>query len=198
MGRTWSSGRSRTTRTLLLALGAVALAASRPALGEPTPRASPSCALGALTSSEPPRPDQLLGQVVYVDFWASWCAPCAEAFPLLNELQRELGPLGLQVIGVSVDEQPAAARAFLAEHRADFAVGSDAAAECQQAYGVELLPTGYLVDRLGRIRYLYRGQLTAHATEVRRRLLELLAEPGPRPRDPGRSAGRAGEPATRP
>lgn len=161
--------------TLLAALLVAPAAALEP--GSP----APDCKLGALGSADRSDLGHLRGQVVYVDFWASWCAPCAEAFPLLNELQHDLGPRGLQVIGVSVDEEPAAARAFLAEHRADFAVASDAEAECQQAYDVDVLPSGYLIDRQGRVRHVYRGQSPAHASDVRRRLLALLAEPGPEP-----------------
>jgi peroxiredoxin len=115
--------------------------------------------------------------VVYLDFWASWCAPCAKSFPFLNALQRDLGPRGLQVVGVSVDEQPAEARAFLAEHRADFAVGVDSTGQCQRAWGVEGVPTGFLIDRQGRVRYLHRAYRASDAEGLRRQLERLLNEP---------------------
>src|ERR1700684_1554177 len=58
----------------------------------------------------------LKGKVVYLDFWASWCAPCLESFPFMNHLQQTLGPLGLSVVAVNVDRNRADAEQFPHQH----------------------------------------------------------------------------------
>src|SRR5262245_26079175 len=94
----------------VLALGAAQLQARE------TARSAPQCDLVSLSDGQPYRLEPPRGQVVWVDFWASWCGPCAESFPFLAGLDRELRERGLRVFGVSVDEDPGEAAAFLREH----------------------------------------------------------------------------------
>src|SRR5437764_15062516 len=77
----------------------------------PLPRPAPDCRL-ALPQGHSGIAGQA-GKVVYVDFWASWCVACLASFPFMDQLQRELGPKGLQVIAVNLDEKPADAQPFL-------------------------------------------------------------------------------------
>src|SRR5437879_4670310 len=69
--------------------------------------AAPSCAAAELQSGAPLSPADYRGQVVYLDFWASWCGPCRESFPFMNELQRDLAGKGLRIIAISVDKTAA-------------------------------------------------------------------------------------------
>lgn len=117
---------------------------------------------------------QLHGRVVYLDFWASWCGPCAQAFPFLNALQMEFGERGLVVVGVNVDETPADALRFLQQIPAAFAVGADPAGTCPRAFGVEAMPSSYLIDRSGVIRYVHFGFRAGDAPDLRRRVDQLL------------------------
>ena len=90
------------------------------------------------------------GKVVVLNFWASWCAPCIEEIPSLNQLQQEMPQL--VVVGVDVDEDPAAYHQFLAEHRVDFTTIRDAERRVNVLYGTLRFPESYVIDRDGRIR----------------------------------------------
>jgi cytochrome c biogenesis protein CcmG/thiol:disulfide interchange protein DsbE len=90
------------------------------------------------------------GKVVVLNFWASWCPPCIEEIPSLNQLQRQMPQL--VVLGVDVDEDVSAYRQFLAEHRIDFITIRDAQRRSNALYGTFRFPESYVIDRNGRIR----------------------------------------------
>jgi len=90
------------------------------------------------------------GRVVLLNFWASWCAPCVEEIPALNQLQREMPQL--VVVGVDVDEDPAAYQRFLAQHEVDFLTIRDAQRRSNALYGTFVFPDTYAIDRGGQIR----------------------------------------------
>jgi thiol-disulfide isomerase/thioredoxin len=77
------------------------------------------------TDHGPLRLEDLRGKVVYLDYWASWCGPCRETFPFMNELQARYRDKDFVVIAVSIDKDPAAARRFLAKYPANFVVAYD-------------------------------------------------------------------------
>src|SRR5437899_7990668 len=81
--------------------------------------------------------DQLHGKVVYVDFWASWCAPCRRSFPWMNAMKRLYGGKGLAIVAVNVDKKRADAERFLAETPAEFTVLYDAQGATPAAYAVK-------------------------------------------------------------
>lgn len=95
--------------------------------------------------------DNLRGRVVYVDFWASWCAPCRRSFPWMSEMQRRYGDGGLTVVAVNVDRKREDAAKFLAVTPGAFTIVYDPAGAVASAYDVKGMPTSYLVDRAGRI-----------------------------------------------
>jgi cytochrome c biogenesis protein CcmG, thiol:disulfide interchange protein DsbE len=97
------------------------------------------------------------GQVVYVDFWASWCAPCLESFPWMNQLQDKFARDGLVVIAVNVDREHAAAERFLKQHAAHFHVVFDPDGLTPQKFDVRRMPTSLLVDRNGEVRLRHEG-----------------------------------------
>ena len=94
----------------------------------------------------------LRGQVVIVNFWASWCVPCREEAPLLDETAREFGDRGLRVLGVLYQDDPAAARAFEETYGLTYESVVDAAGRTAIDYGVFAIPESFLVDREGVIR----------------------------------------------
>lgn len=116
------------------------------------------------------------GKVLYLDFWASWCASCAKSFPFLNALAEELGDRGV-VVAVNLDENPADARAFLARHPVRFPVLFDPGAQCARAFAVEGMPATYLIDRLGQVRYRHLGFRPGEARALRAKALELADAP---------------------
>jgi len=149
--------------------------------GTETGQLSPSCNLAALGRSVATDTGQFKGKVVYVDFWASWCPPCLKSFPFLNTLDHDLRDRGLQVVGVNVDEHVADANAFLQKHPASFVVGSDTKGECPKSFGVMGMPSSYLVDRKGIVRFVHIGFREGESDELRRSIEELLDEDGQAP-----------------
>lgn len=139
--------------------------------------AAPSCELTALGDRPGQDLQQLRGSVVLLDFWASWCRTCERVFPLLNELVRELGGRGLRVLGVNLDVDPSDALDFLARHAAEFDLAADPSGACPAAFGVEGMPTAYLIDRRGVVRFRIEGFRPGEARELRTLAEELLADP---------------------
>jgi cytochrome c biogenesis protein CcmG, thiol:disulfide interchange protein DsbE len=116
------------------------------------------------------------GRVRIVDFWATWCEPCREALTELDALARELGPRGLSVYGVSIDEDREQIARFLAQHPVAFPVLWDKGAVLVGRFDVTTMPATLVVDRAGTIRHVYQGW-DRRRLEVERRDVEaLLAE----------------------
>jgi peroxiredoxin len=137
---------------------------------------APACSAQLLDGDRSVSVADYRGKVVYLDFWASWCAPCRESFPFMNELQRELAGKGLQILAVSVDKTADAARNFLVRHPAQFATALDAAAACPAAYGLEGMPSSYLIGRDGTVRAVHIGFRERDKPEIHRQLVEALNE----------------------
>jgi thiol-disulfide isomerase/thioredoxin len=120
---------------------------------------------------------QLDGKVVYVDFWASWCVACLASFPFMDQMQRELGPKGLQVIAVNLDQKPADAQRFLAAHRVSFPIALGSNEPCARQFGLDAMPSTFFVDRDGKIRAVHSGFRPGEAAGIRAVIEKLLAEP---------------------
>jgi len=136
----------------------------------------PSCPLPSLDHAHTFDPAQLKGKVGYIDFWASWCGPCASSFPFMNELHKELHAHGLEIIAVNLDEEPEDAADFLKKHPAHFAVASDPEAKCPTLFDVKAMPTSFLVDRQGRIRHVHMGFRDGDKAEIKKQVHALLKE----------------------
>jgi thiol-disulfide isomerase/thioredoxin len=137
---------------------------------------APGCSARLLDSDRVVSLADYRGKVVYLDFWASWCAPCRESFPFMNELQRDLAGKGLQILAVSVDKTAEDARRFLARYPAQFTTALDAAAACPTAYRLEGMPSSYLIDRHGAVRAVHVGFRDGDRAQIRGKLAELLDE----------------------
>jgi thiol-disulfide isomerase/thioredoxin len=137
---------------------------------------APECSLTGIGDAAPYDTKQFQGKVVYVDFWASWCGPCAKSFPFLNQLHAELKDKGLQIIGVNLDENPEDAKAFLGKYPAGFAVAADIDEQCARKFDVKAMPSSYLVDRNGVVRHVHLGFRTGEAGDVRKLVEQVLAE----------------------
>lgn len=117
------------------------------------------------------------GKVLLVDFWASWCAPCKASFPALARLHQDYSTRGLVIVAVSVDEKPAAYASFVKKLNPPFAILHDQTQKLVNAVDVPAMPTSFLIDRHGRVRFLhvgFHGEDTA--LEMRRQIEALLAE----------------------
>ncbi len=116
---------------------------------------------------------QLRGQVVYVDFWASWCAPCRRSFPWMNEIKQRYGQQGVSVVAINVDEKRAEADRFLERYPATFTVVFDSTGATPSAYGAKAMPSSYLVDRDGRIAAVEYGFRETHAPALEAKIRAL-------------------------
>lgn len=117
------------------------------------------------------------GQVVLVDFWASWCAPCKASFPALAKIHTDFAPRGLILAAVSIDEKPAAASAFAKKLAPPFPTLHDREQKLVKQVVVPTMPTSYLVDRTGKVRFIHDG-FHGDATDklLRQQIATLLAE----------------------
>jgi peroxiredoxin len=138
---------------------------------------APDFSLPSLGGGETISLEDYPGEVVYVSFWASWCAPCREEMPLLAALWQRHRDEGFQVIAINVDEDPLAAREFAREHGLQFPLARDADRAVSQLYRVAGYPSHYLVDRRGKVRFSALGFTEADALAVTREVETLLAEP---------------------
>ncbi len=108
-------------------------------------------------ASGPVKLSALRGKVVYVDFWASWCGPCKQSFPWMNEMQSKYGAQGFTVVGINVDKKRTDAETFLKGTPAKFTVAYDEKGVSPTAYQVKGMPSSYLVDRDGKIIATHMG-----------------------------------------
>lgn len=134
--------------------------------------------MGGASAAPPPALEPVEGQVIWVDFWASWCVPCRRSFPWLNEMQRKHGAAGLQIIGVNLDKERALADAFLAEIPAEFALRFDPAGALAKQFGVQAMPSSFLIDRDGNVLATHFGFKTADAADYERAIEAALAKTG--------------------
>lgn len=138
---------------------------------------TPSCTLTSMDGKPITDLQKLRGDVIYVDFWASWCPPCVRSFPFMNQLEHEFKDQGLHVIGVNLDEKLTDAETFLEKYPVDFDIALDPDKQCVADFGVMAMPTSYLIDRKGIIRHVHQGFRADEAEKLRLAIEYLLTEP---------------------
>lgn len=143
------------------------------ALGKGVP--APEIGLKDL-AGEPVTLEALKGQVVLVDFWASWCAPCREELPVLEALYKKYRAQGLVIVGVGLDKDAKNLGKFLRATPLSFRIVHDAAGAVADRYAPPKMPSSYLVDRKGIVRYVHAGFKAADKVPLEREIKALLAE----------------------
>jgi thiol-disulfide isomerase/thioredoxin len=141
-----------------------------------TGKPMPACKVSPIGENKNTDLSQYKGQVLYVDFWASWCGPCAKSFPFLNEMHQQLKDQGLQIVGVNLDEKADDAKAFLAKYPASFTVVADVSKQCAKDFAVKAMPSSYIIDRKGIIHHIHLGFRPGEAKELRVLVEKLLGE----------------------
>jgi thiol-disulfide isomerase/thioredoxin len=167
--------RMRTKRLVGYVLAGIAFAPTPVAWSLAAGDPAPACAAPLLDGGRAVSLADYRGKVVYLDFWASWCAPCRDSFPFMNELQRDFAGKGLQIVAVSVDKTAEDAKRFLVRYPASFTIVLDAAASCPAAFRLEGMPSSYVIDRNGAVRAVHVGFHNSDRSEIRRQLDEALA-----------------------
>ena len=117
---------------------------------------------------------QYRNQVVFVDFWASWCVPCKYSFPWMNEMQERYGKDGLKVIGINVDKDKAMAQKFLEHVPATFDIAYDPEGEIADLYSLKVMPSSYLIDRDGNLVHAHKGFKTSDGSQMEDMIRKLI------------------------
>ena len=121
------------------------------------------------------------GQVVLINFWASWCPPCREEMPSIWRLQNEFRGKPFRIVAVNVDETKAEVNAFLAQQmKQDFVVLMYKGGNALKGWEVPAFPTTYIIDKLGRFRYRMVGPTEWDSFDNKKLVEKLLAEPARR------------------
>lgn len=172
--------RDHASKLRRLAPGALFLLAlawqAAPPAAEPAPAPAPAPEFTLPTDKDKISLSQLRGQVVYVDFWASWCSPCRKSFPWMNDMHARYGTQGLAIVAVNLDTERALSAKFLDKYPASFLVAYDAPGKVAEAYGVAGLPTSFLVDRQGRLHAAHQGFREADMPQLEAEIRALLAQ----------------------
>jgi len=116
------------------------------------------------------------GQVVMLNFWASWCGPCRQEFPHLDEIYRRYADLGFTVFGINVEQDRTQAEKVLRDIPVTFPILFDDENEVSELYGVDAMPMTMLLDRNGVIRHLHRGYRPGYEQTYEAQVRELVKE----------------------
>lgn len=168
----------RRRAALLLALALGLMACARPAPPPRTAPTEPPLLSLRLLDGTPVELRAYRGRVVLLDIWATWCKPCLVSLPFYSELYRSLEAKGVTVLAVSVDESASAVRDFLDAHPVPFPTLHDPRAEVPRALGATAMPTLFLLDRSGKIRWKHDGFQRGDEALVRAQVTGLVAAPG--------------------
>ncbi|HEY2736453.1 MAG TPA: TlpA disulfide reductase family protein [Polyangiales bacterium] len=116
------------------------------------------------------------GKVVVIDFWATWCAPCREELPVLQRLYKKYAGQGLVVVGVSVDKEQDNIKEFLQKMPLSFPIVHDSAHQVSGRFSPPRMPSSYIVDRKGIVRYVHGGYRADDAAEFEKQIQTLLSK----------------------
>lgn len=119
---------------------------------------------------------ELRGQVVLLNFWASWCGPCRKEMPLLDKLHNKYKKLGFTVLGVNVEENTRQAKKLLREIPVKFPVLFDTRNKTSKLYKVSAMPSTVMIDRDGNMRYLHKGYKNGDIQVYRKWVKKLVRE----------------------
>jgi thiol-disulfide isomerase/thioredoxin len=143
---------TRWTKLGLLVVTTVVLATAANAADPPAPTFSLPARGGTTVDLS-----QFKGQVVMINFWASWCGPCRQEMPLLESMYKKYKPLGFTLLGVNVEPDQKDAENFLKQTPVSFPVLFDAKSKVSGLYNVEGMPTTVFIDRKGNVRLLHES-----------------------------------------
>ncbi len=119
---------------------------------------------------------ELRGNVVMINFWASWCGPCRQEMPLLDDFYKKYNKLGFVLLGVNVEEDSSKAANYLKEVPVSFPILYDNTNKVSKMYDIDAMPSTVLVDRNGNMRFLHRGYKPGDENEYKKLMKKLMRE----------------------
>jgi thiol-disulfide isomerase/thioredoxin len=157
-------------------LAVVALVAAAPVFAVTTSASAPDFKLAARGGKDVTL-SSLKGQVVMINFWATWCGPCRQEMPLLEKIHKKYKPMGFTMLGVNVEPDPKAAEAWLAkEMPVTFPIAFDTKSEVSKLYKVAGMPSTVIVDRKGKVRVIHKGYKPGDENEYLSHIRTLIRE----------------------
>ena len=153
------------------AIAATSLAAS----GSLTGQTAPDFALKS-SSGQNLRLSEYRGDVVMINFWATWCGPCRQEMPLLDELHSRYERVGFSLLGVNIDDDAGKAMNMVTELGVSFPVLFDHRKEVSKMYEVDAMPTTVILDREGTVRYIHHGYKPGYEVQYLDQIRSLLRE----------------------
>lgn len=157
-------------------LAGMVLLLCRPALAVEEGDPAPDFTLPSIHADQPEiSMSALAGKVVYVDFWASWCAPCLTSLPLYNDMYHRYKDQGLEVMAISVDNPIEDGLDFLEDTPLDFLIPADPNGEIAELFEVFGMPTSYLIDRNGVVKLVHMGFRNGDMEIIEQAVQEALA-----------------------
>jgi peroxiredoxin len=138
-------------------------------------QAAPDFSLKSSTG-ENLRLSEYRGDVVMINFWATWCGPCRQEMPLLDELYSRYERVGFNLLGVNIDDDPSRAMKMVADLGVSFPVLFDARKEVSKLYQVNAMPVTVLVDRDGNVRHVHHGYKPGYEEKYLNEVRALLRE----------------------
>ena len=138
---------------------------------------APDFGLPSLLGDKTVRLSSLKGKVVYLDFWASWCAPCAVSLPEIATLYNKLNHTEFEVVAISLDESEVDAKKFINKINPPYSVLFDQEKQTPVSYSVTAMPTAFLIDKQGQVRATYKGYKKGDKEKLFQKIQQLLREP---------------------
>lgn len=161
---------------MVIALTAGAAVSATAAAADPIGQPAPTFSLPLRGGNAPLGLDKLRGQVIMVNFWASWCEPCRKEFPLLDQIYKKYKGVGFTLVGVNVEPDAKDAESFIARTPVSFPIVFDKDSAVSKQYHVSGMPTTVLIDRKGVLRWVHRSYVPGDENEYLNQVRAILTE----------------------